>query len=446
MGSVIKGISGNLDNEDGSKIYSILNHLKDNQNNLQSQLKMQYSVNQEIVDKFNNVTQNIEHNEILLKSRIIQLNSIIKENTEHIDILLGKDLFNQLIIIYNTILNILQEIETSLTFCKLHTLHPSIIKSDVLLSEITKISQFYKNQLPFAINHENILNFESIIEVNCKIKENIIHYFLTLPIYLEKQFELFHLLSIPTKFESEFRTIIPDTNYLIKSDDTVKPLTGICTRNKIYHCPNHILKPQQSPCGEEILISGKSTNCEYTKLNIKNSHVEYIFEINQYLAIFPTIETVKTICTDKTETKQLKGIYLIKNNNCQLFINDQEIFYSGKSYGNPTLIQYQGQQLKNSQLSNITINLKNLQLNKLSIPDNTHLIPFTDQYLYNLHLPSIWTIILYVIIIIACIFLCLKFRKIYQHIENIQKESSHIPTVQPRSHNSTIHLPEEASF
>lgn len=448
LGSIIKGITGNLDNQDGNKIYAILNHLKNNQNNLQNQLKMQYSINHQIIQNFNDTIGNIQHNEILLKSRIMQLNVIIQNSIADIDILFAKDLFNQLIIIYNNILNTLQEIETSLTFCKLKTLHPSIIKSNILFSEIERISNYYKEQLAFPINFENILDFESIIQVNCKTENNIIHYLLSMPIYLEKEFELYHLLSIPTKYESEFRTIIPDTNYLIKSDNYIKPLTGMCVRSKIYHCPSFIISPHTSQCGREIILNKTSSNCQYTKLNIKDFHIEYIPEIDQYLSIFPTALSIKIHCKDAIETKQLQGIYLIKQNNCKLIINNQEISHTGKTYGNPTIIQYQELHLKNSQLSNFTINLKNLQMGKLLPSHNMQPETLSIIDYYKFHVPSVWTIILYIILIIICVFVCLKFRKIYQQFEINLKNSSITSNIQPKGNvsSSSLQLPGEASF
>lgn len=99
------------------------------------------------------------HNELILKSRIMQLSQIITDTATHQDILFAKDLFNQLIILYNAILNTLQDVENSITFCKLNTMHPSIIKPKDLFLELQKISPHYKNKFPFELKQENVLDF-----------------------------------------------------------------------------------------------------------------------------------------------------------------------------------------------------------------------------------------------------------------------------------------------
>lgn len=107
LGTLIKTITGNLDATDGEKISKILRHIQGNEHNLANQLKVQYSINSKLVENFNKTVQDIQHNEIVLKSRILQLNTILKAEFNQQDILFAKDLYNQLFILYNAILNIL---------------------------------------------------------------------------------------------------------------------------------------------------------------------------------------------------------------------------------------------------------------------------------------------------------------------------------------------------
>ncbi|KAL1487583.1 hypothetical protein ABEB36_015754 [Hypothenemus hampei] len=241
-----------MDSQDEEKIYKILNHIKSNQNNLQNQLSMQYSVSNDLINNFNKSLENITHNEILLASRIIQLKTAVEINIKDIEVLHYKDLFNQLIILYNSVLYILQDIENSLMFCKLRTLHPS---------------------LQFAVKFENILDFESLIRLNCKIENMHIIYFLALPIDLEEDFELYHMLPIPTKLESEYRPVIPKTGYLLKSkSNKIRPLSDICTGTTVFQCPKHLLLTNDLLCEEEILLKGTSANCENSIVHIEQSY------------------------------------------------------------------------------------------------------------------------------------------------------------------------------
>ena len=164
LGTILKSISGNLDDSDGKKIYQILDHLKDNEKNLQSQIQNQYSVSHSLIEKFNLNVKNIMHNENALKSKIIQLNSIVRHGISQQNILVISDVMQQVIFLYNALLNTFEEIENSITFCKLGVLHPSIIKTTELFEEIKQISSHYKDQFPFDLTLNNILDFESTIK------------------------------------------------------------------------------------------------------------------------------------------------------------------------------------------------------------------------------------------------------------------------------------------
>lgn len=142
LGSIIKQISGNLDAEDGKHFDTVINNLQQNQNSIINQINQQYSINKEIIENFNKTVQDIEHNELLMVSRIQQLESLMSTTITHTDMLFAKDLINQLINLFNIILHIIQDTENSVTFCKLNILHPSIITSEELLNELVKISTF----------------------------------------------------------------------------------------------------------------------------------------------------------------------------------------------------------------------------------------------------------------------------------------------------------------
>ncbi|KAL1502740.1 hypothetical protein ABEB36_007842 [Hypothenemus hampei] len=95
LGNNTNSSRSNMDSQDEEKIYKILNHIKSNQNNLQNQLSMQYSVSNDLINNFN---------KSLETSRKIQLKTAVEINIKDIEVLHYKDLFNQLIILYNSVL------------------------------------------------------------------------------------------------------------------------------------------------------------------------------------------------------------------------------------------------------------------------------------------------------------------------------------------------------
>lgn len=432
MGSIVKTITGNLDAADGERYNKILKHLEDNQHVIQNQLKLQYSVNNGVIHSFNNTIQNIQHNEIHLKTKILDLHRIAKSQLQHQDILFGKDLYNQLLILFNTVLDVIREIENSITFCKLGTYHPSIMKTNDLYVELQRISTHYKNQLPFELKLENILDFEKIMKVNCKIELNRIVYFLSIPIDYDKEFELFYLAPVPTKFKSTFVTIIPDVKYLLKSNDVLKPLSDICTYSKLYHCASRLQLNHEATCERQLLLSKNISHCQYTELSIKRNHIEIIPEINQYLAVFPHVEKIVIECPQETETKVLHGIYLLKADTCKIIFDNHQLLFQDETHGSPLIIDRLPLEFQNAKPPELRIELKTLKLE--DVPNNPA-VPIIDIPSDN-ETPNAWTIILY---------LALALIASYYAIKWLHRKKSTVVVINGNENNET-RLPGDASF
>lgn len=436
LGYIIKGITGNLDNDDGEKINKLLNHIQNNEENLTNQLKMQYSLNTNLIRSFNDTVKNIQHNENVLQSRIMQLNQMVREGIENTNILFAKDLLNQLVILYNNILNVFQDIENSITFCKLNTLHPSIITSKQLFDEIKKLSNHYKDQFTFEVRYENIFDFENIIKINCKIEVNRIAYFLSVPIDFEVEFNLYHLLPIPTKYESGFVSIIPDTQYVLKAENLIKPLSDMCTQTKPYHCSEYIVTNTNTACEEAILVREKSENCSLTKLTISENHMEIVPALNQYLAVFPQPEKIQIICDNRRESMELKGVLLIENHPCEVVFRGNKLNFLEKSYGRPIIFSVPELELQKQNVSKLSIPLRKLNL------ENFPIFSFPEiRHSENLYVPSLWTVTLYIILTAVLIYFSTIFFKKW-----LEKTRAKINRTTNTPEELTRTLPGEASF
>lgn len=93
-----------------------MNEMKKTQNKLIEQINKQYSIDNEIIQKFNSAVTNMRHNEILLSSKLMQLEKIVSDT----NILFAKDIFDQLLHLFNMIINILQDLVNSITFCQIN--------------------------------------------------------------------------------------------------------------------------------------------------------------------------------------------------------------------------------------------------------------------------------------------------------------------------------------
>lgn len=432
LGTILKTLTGNLDADDGAKYDKILKHIQDNEHHIQNQLNMQYSISRQIIKNFNETVQDIQKNNLMLKLKITQLSEILQDETNHLDLLTTKDMLNQIVILYNIILNEIQNLETSIAFCKIKTLHPSIMKSKDLFLELQKISNHYKNELPFDLTQNNILNFESVIDVNCKIDKNKIIYLLTIPINFEDIFDLFNLLPIPTIHKSEIITIIPDVKYFLKLKNDIMPLSDICAKSKVYQCPNKLRTNHRTPCEEGILLKGQSNNCQFTKLQVTSNHLKIIPEINQYLAVLPKKEKIEIKCKEDAEIKTLQGIYLIKEENCKIIFRDEELLFQSTSHGQPKIINSEAILTQNHSKLNFSIYLKTLKLKEL---ESSPMLPVEDtQNFFDPKEINIWTVILY-----FCLMCILTYITVRYLIKRNSNQGQH------KKHND-INLPGEASF
>lgn len=439
VGSAIGILTGNMDATDNERITKILEHMKTNQINLQEQLKNQYSVNYKIIKQFNDTLKNIEYNELELKSRILQLQNLLNENIQHTQVLFVKDIYNQFVILYNTILTVLTDIENSLTFCKLGTMHPSIITPNNLFFELRRISSHYHNQLPFELKVENIIEFESIIEIHCQVETDRINYFLSIPINYESKFELFYLLPIPTKHGSTFLTIITNSKYFLQSEqNAILPLRESCTKGKFYQCQAKLLANFQPKCEEEIIKNGSTNHCRYSQVTIAESHMERIPAINHYLAVFPSEEIVKIKCQQQEERRYLTGIYLIHGSPCKVYFKEKEVTFEDNSYGKPLIVNNFHFNKEKLNLSNFTIDLKALRLKDISFNEITPVVQFPTDF----HKPSVWTILLYLGAAAIATYLLIRWRK----ARNLTKPEPSRPSETEPREETKITLPGDAPF
>ncbi|XP_014252946.1 uncharacterized protein LOC106668567 [Cimex lectularius] len=80
--------------------------------------------------------------------------------------------------------------------------------------------------------------------------------------------------------------------------------------------------PHPSCCEETVMCNSANyvLKWQYRTLQLHNTghlsnHLEWIPQINQYLATFPTGERLKIIDQDIAEEKPLQGVFLINPNN-----------------------------------------------------------------------------------------------------------------------------------
>lgn len=383
LGSVIKTITGNLDATDSDKYDFIIQDLFKNEDKLQKQLDLQYTLNGEAVKRFELTVQNIQHNEEILKNKILQLGQIFTEEGIS-SIMIAEDAFHQLIALYNSFLTILQDIQNSLTFCRAKIYHPSILSPSQLLNELNKLKIQYGNRIPLDIN--SISDLQRILNVDCKVQDSKIIYFLSFPINYITQYDLYFLMSIPSLNDVGFTTIIPRNHYLLKSTSLIKPLNDVCEVNNSFQCFQRNIANNLGECEKQILQGGNPDPCEHITLEISENYIDFIPQINMFIVVFPFREAIKMEFENEIEIKELQGIYLIESNQGNLIFRNEVLTFTSKAKGKPTILSNVKVRINEGKLSELKIKVYDLNLNDIKL---NQLIP-TNQEIQKLDINFKW--------------------------------------------------------
>ena len=94
---------------------------------LQTQSLKTIRINKEMILKFNKQIDNLRHNEEVLNIQIAEIKNMMKNIYNWRSIIEIKDALNQLILLTINLIEIIYELETSLTFCSINKIHSSII-------------------------------------------------------------------------------------------------------------------------------------------------------------------------------------------------------------------------------------------------------------------------------------------------------------------------------
>ena len=145
---------------------------------------------------FQTISENITHNQLILESRILQIQQAIQSsNQKQIEVnhyFLLQMLISQILTAFQEIYNILEKIQIAITFSKLNTFYNSIINPYDLLLEIQSIAiNLSFGKLPFLPNIDNILVFEKILQIKSYSKENEIIFIIKVPIVEKRNFILY---------------------------------------------------------------------------------------------------------------------------------------------------------------------------------------------------------------------------------------------------------------
>lgn len=443
LGSIFKSITGNLDATDGERYENLIKELQGNQEKLAKNIRIQNTLAVSLIDKFNNTFQQIKHNENLLETKLEQISKIVEGQAYRENSMFIKDVMIQLINMYEIIISILQDVENSISFAKLGTMHPSIIKITDLVKLLKSIEMDFKTErVPIEVNLENTILFEKFIKIDSYILSNKITYIIQIPITYPFDFELYHLYSIPIPTKGQFKAIVPQNKYLAKSklyytftnDPCTKilPQQYICERMDLHEITN------TNPCEVQLLDIKNTSTCHHIQIKVTQPMFRRLGESDQWIALLTTKETIKLKCHQQEEVMELVGTFLFEiPTSCQIITNQQTII-NKNSYqvqANPYILFPDVDTSRRSPLeTSISLHLENFELDelqdlKMKIIQNQPDLSWTSVF----HLPSIWTIFIYGLLVSITTYAISKIllhRRCNKPADNQNQPDTHCQDVQ----------------
>lgn len=426
LGSIIKVITGNLDHEDARHYDEAIGSLTNNQMKMKAIVNTQTSLLENSIKKFVNVTKTLEHNQVVLESRLLQVEQTIKTvgltELDSQNYFLIHTLLTQIHFAYQLIFDVLERIETAISFAKLNVLHNSIIEPSDLLEELKNItSQISEVKLPFQPILENVLLFEKILNIRCFSKGNQIIFIIEIPLVEINQYNYYHLYALPVPDRENFRLIIPKSPYLILNEQNYVFMDSNCqeVERQNYICKvtkTMRIEPTQ-PCEIQLLKFSEisETQCHVINARISKLQIQKL-EDNNYVIIAPEETVARQRCNGEVENILLKGTYVVQiDSNCEIIIGHLKI----NNYKNTK------SKIKVIELPNLEMNFKSgntktsvIKLDSIDFGNlNNIQSALSDQHVKLNEISSdkiytdkigIWTLIIYIVIFII---ICICFSK-----------------------------------
>lgn len=305
------------------------------------------------------------------------------------------------------ILETINEIETSLTFCKSNKLHSSIINMEDLKTLISKTN-----------TNLNFWELSSQISSYCRINNDQIEYLLEIPIYENKNLPLIQITPVPVIQTGKMYLINEEKVTIIKDDNKLYHSHYCLHTDNKYYCKSNYVEINN--CLQQIVNYQNNKFCNYHEINevfllfrIENSNLMYI--------VSPEQKTIKIKCKNEEIRKSILGIYKFEiNDSCQLnnytlerkLIKTKEIIFENFDF-----------QIKSDQMSNKTLYLK--QVNKQNIV--IHETSKIDVIKPNTH-SIVNTFVIIIILMTITIIVLVKFFINIKKKHNLDNENLEMET------------------
>uniref|UniRef100_A0A6P7GKG6 Uncharacterized protein LOC114339959 n=1 Tax=Diabrotica virgifera virgifera TaxID=50390 RepID=A0A6P7GKG6_DIAVI len=314
-----------------------------------------------------------------------------------------------------TIIQILDDLQTAITFAKIKTLHNGLIKPDEIRWTIQKMLEHHPaSQLPY-LQEEDLMKYYEIVEVDGYYSNHSLVFILHFPILHSKVFTYFHLYSLPTINNT---IIIPPGPSLVSNSELFQYMDLPCRKSepKKFICPEKF--PQENTetddCINQILkLSNDAAQCQNVPITISTTIIQKLSEAH-YIAVFPKATKISTHCsTSKIEV--LEGTFLIELPPGCEFRTNNEVYINSKAAVKEEPLTLPKIKIK---FQDEDPTVKPLKLDRIQL-DELHKLSTEEERLQPVSLTTmdhshLWTPPIYFLVIALIILLVYKLRELWK--------------------------------
>ena len=320
LGSLIKTITGNLDNDDAIMYEKLITKL----NSEQELIKKKVTIITELIGSFTNVVNSTTSNFIKIEKSIKNIYRELNKTNSHRISTKIIHFYNIFLHNFQTLYIHLNEIETAVAFSKIGLLHQSIVDTNEFMLILKKIEQTSK--LVFIVNEENIVKIEQCIEIKAYIKRNQIKFIMNIPLIRNEIYNYYKLLPLPVIKNSQTTLIIPKYPYVLVKGLKIVSLSKSCREvdEEQFLCYESDVSPlTNDDCVADIMkFSTNITTCKQIPISLDNIKINHV-QPNRWI-IYASSETLLTkYCDNEVNQEVIYGTYLLTiNDNCQVKIKE----------------------------------------------------------------------------------------------------------------------------
>lgn len=289
LGSIIKSITGNADNDD---IERLTKEIEQNRH----VLKEQISMTSHILDDFHNQLINLTLNQQQLRNATETLIGEVGTFFLYADLLFHVETLN----------NLLERLSNAMTFAQHGMYHYSIIKHNVLLESLRFIP---KNQLIT----DDMLMLTPYLKVQVQRLNNQYFFIITIPLVEEYHYEYLDITPIIQPSQESLCTYPVARHKQLLQRDKVYEATE-CEKEMDYICTKQITKLTEC---EENIIKFNEKPCNLSVIHCPTHHWTEISN-NIYLIYASAPEKIEIDCKDGVRQTTVKGSVLVRNKDCRV--------------------------------------------------------------------------------------------------------------------------------